>query len=226
MILIAFVQHHILNEEVNKQKLSALKILLISTLVFIFNSCATPPPPVAVTGEAPRVYETKAQIKNGSETNTVKIQIALLPNKAIRLEVTGTLGVAVASVLVIPPQIKIALHLDKSYISGPFNEKTLYPVFKQNISPRLLWKIIHDQSPAGNGIACQVGGDAKPISCESATGLKINWTYEGPVQKRIDIKNDTFEMNWIFKDQLQLPEYQSETFVLKKPESYKEISIK
>lgn len=224
MILIAFAQYHILNERVNKQNLNAF--LKIAVLVSLISACSTPPPPV-ITGEAPRVYETKAQIKNGSETNTVKIQIALQPNKAIRLEITGTLGAAVASVLVIPPKIQMALHLDKSYVTGPFNEKTLYPVFKQNISPRLLWKIIHDQSPAGNGIACQIGGDGKPMSCEAAaTGLKVNWTYDGPVQKRIDIKIDTFEMNWIFKDQLQLPDYQNETFVLKKPENYKEIIIK
>ena len=179
-----------------------------------------------LTNEEGRVFETKAQIKTPQETNTVKIQVALLPNKSIRLEVSATLGISVASVLVTPAQIRIALHTQNTFITGPFHEKTLYPLFKQNISPRLLWKIIHDQNPATAQLKCELNELQKPTFCIAQDRTQINWTYEGGSRRRIDIKNNRFEMNWIFKDQLQLPEYQTETFVLKKPESYKEIIIK
>ena len=211
-----------LNKSVNKEKTFAGAILLV--LMFL-SSCSTKEKvPLAVNDG--RVYETKAQIRTPQETNTVKIQIALKPQKAIRLEVSGTLGVSLASVLVIPGQIKIALHTQNTFISGPFHEKTLYPLFKQNISPRLIWKIIHDQNPETKQLSCQLNEQAKPISCSHTDGTQVTWTYESDSRKRIDIKNNKFEMNWIFKDILQLPEYQNETFVLKKPDDYKEIIIK
>lgn len=188
-------------------------------------SCASKPTAVTSSEDA-RLYDTKAQIKTANETNTVSIQIALLPFQAARLEVTGTLGVSIATVLVLPNQIKIALHLDKTYIEGPPNEKTLYPVFKQNINPRLLWKIIHDQNPADANWKCALTKESKPFACGSKDGTLVRWTYESPVKRRIDVKNNTFEMNWIFKGQSQLPQYQNETFVLSKPDGYKEIFIK
>ena len=191
----------------------------------LFSGCASEQK-VELPAEAGRLIDTKAQIRTPQDTNTVKILIALLPTKAARLEITGTLGVSVATVLVLPREIKIALHLQKTFIDGPANEKTLYPVFKHNISPRLLWKIIHDQNPADNNLVCDLNELSKPTSCKAKDGTEIKWTYESSVKRRIDVKSDTFEMNWIFKDQSQLPQYQNETFVLTKPEGYKEIFIK
>lgn len=207
----------------NKEKSVYFVIFL---LVLSLVGCSSQPK-VQLTAEQPRLFETKAQIKANNETNTVKIQIALHPQKVFRLEVTGTLGVSVATALVTPKQIKIAIHTQKTFIQGPFHQKTLYPLFKQNISARLLWKIVHDQNPADANWQCQLNELSKATFCENKNeATTITWTYEDPIRKRIDIKNNTFEMNWIFKDQLQLPEFQNETFVLKKPEDYKEILIK
>ena len=207
----------------NKEK--SLHFLSIAVALSLLVSCKTEPAKV-LTGEAPRQYDTKAQIKSDNESNTVKIQIALLPQKAIRLEITATLGVSIASILVTPSQIRIALHSSKEFITGPFNERTLFPVFRQNISPRLLWKIVHDQSPATATLKCELDQNQRPITCAGTDGTTLNYTYESAVRRRIAIKNNKFEMDWIFKDQSQLPTYQNETFVLKKPDSYKEIVIK
>lgn len=183
-------------------------------------------PEIALPDEVGRQFDTKAQIKSNSETNTVKIQIALLPNKAMRMEVTATLGISIATVLVTPANIRIALHNSKEFITGPLNEKTLYPVFRQNVSPRVLWKIVHDQNPAWANLKCELNELGKPLSCIGLDGTTVSYSYETAIQRRILIKNNKFEMDWIFKDQMQLPAYQSETFVLKRPDTYKEIVIK
>ena len=203
------------------------KLIRVLTLTLILVGCSSGEKAAVPLGaESPRLLETKAQIKTPQETSTVKIQIALMPQKAFRLEISGTLGVSVATVLVNPRTIKIANHIDKTFISGPFNERTLYPVFKQTISARLLWKIVHDQNPANEKITCQADEGGRPVSCSGPEGLEIHWTYEDEIRKRVDLKLKDFEMNWIFKDRLQLPQYQNETFVLKRPEAYKEIIIK
>ncbi len=201
-----------------------MAITYMITLLF-FTSCSTPPKTQILSGGG-RIYDTKAQIKTPTENNAVKIQIALKPQQAIRMEVTGALGVSIASVLVLPDQIKVALHSQNKFISGPFHERTLYPLFNQNISPRLIWKIIHDQNPETNLLVCQLNDLAKPISCLHRDGTRVTWAYETEYRKKIEIKNNKFEMKWVFKDILQLPESQNETFVLDKPEEYKEIIIK
>jgi hypothetical protein len=196
-----------------------------AVLALLISSCAGKPQ-VPVPAETARIYETKAQIKAGGETNTVKIQLAVAPQKAIRMEVTATLGVSVASVLITPKEIRIALPQQRTFIIGPFHEKTLYPVFKENINPRLIWKIIHEQNPSEKNFVCKLNAISQPVLCDGTDGLRVEWVYETPIRKRIDLKRNQFEMSWIFKDQTAMPTYQTETFVLKKPDGYKEIIIK
>jgi hypothetical protein len=208
---------------VNQQKF--LNFTILGGMFFLVVACTTAPS-VPVPAGAPVLIQTKAQIRNDDQTNNINIEIALLPQKAVRLEITAALGISVASVLMTPQQITYALHSSKQYVVGPFHAKTLYPVFKKNIDPELLWKVIHDQSPASNNFKCELNAAAKPIKCIGLEGEVIKWTYEEAPRKRIDIISNRFEMNWIFKEESALKVNQAETFVLKKPADYKEIIIK
>lgn len=172
------------------------------------------------------LIQSKAQIKNGTDSNTVKIEIALWPRRAIRLEITGTLGVSVATVLFTPTEISYALHTTKQFGAGPFHEKTLYPIFKKNIDPRILWRVINNQPMTNLNLKCDMNEKLQPIQCLGVDGTMIKWLYDEPPHKRIDIVSNRFEMNWIFRDQSLLDESQNKTFVLKKPENYQEIIIK
>lgn len=213
-----------LNRIVNKEKLGRVIVFCVLSLIS-FSGCVseTVKP---TSADQPVIFDTKAQIKNDSESNTVKIEIALLPKKAIRMEITATLGVSVATVLMTPNQITYALHSPKQFVIGPFHEKTLYPVFKKNIDPRILWRIINEQPFTNLNVNCSLNAESKPVVCNSTDGTTIKWTYEEYPRKRIDIISNRFEMNWIFKDLSLLNESQTETFVLKKPEDYQEIIIK
>ncbi len=202
-------------------KLFLINLLFIS---FLF-SCGSETIKI-VPPSTPLLIETKAQVKSASESNNVKIDIALSPNQAIRLEVTALLGYRVATVLMTPQKIQYALHTNQTFAEGPFNSRTLFPIFKQNIDPRLIWRIIHGQTPQAQGLNCQQDASQKPIECAGPNGLSVKWTYEQAPRKRIEIKNGTFEMNWIFKDQRVLGDSQTETFVLKRPDGYKEILLK
>jgi len=172
------------------------------------------------------LIESKAQIRNSGETNTVQIEVILLPQRAIRMEISGTLGVSVASVVLTPQNISYLLHGQKQYASGPFHEKTLYPIFKKNIDPLVFWRVLHRQSPATGVMKCENNAEQKPIACNSQDGTLVKWLYEGDKTRRIDISSDHFEMSWVFKSEKIFNSYQNETFVLKKPQSYTEIIIK
>jgi hypothetical protein len=193
-------------------------------LLFLF-SCGSETVKI-VPATTPLLIETKAQVKNSTESNNVKIDIALSPNKAIRLEVTGTLGYRVATVLITPQKIQYALHVNHTYGEGQFSARTMYPIFKQNLDPRIIWRVIHNQNPQAHDLLCQVDEKQRPLSCKGSNDLAMTWAYDEPPRRRIEIKIAQFEMNWLFKDQRVLNDSQTETFVLKKPEGYKEILLK
>ena len=205
----------------NKEIRSAL---FYSLFFFLLAGCAGTPDKPA-TG-APLLIQSKAIIKDQNESNSVKIEIALVPKKAIRLEITATLGVSVATVLMTPSEITYALHTTRQFATGPFNEKTLFPIFRKNIDPRILWRVINDQPMTNLNLKCDMNSNSKPVKCTAVDGTTFKWTYDEPPFKRIDIISNRFEMNWLFRDQSLLEVSQNETFVLKKPESYQEITIK
>lgn len=142
------------------------------------------------------------------------------------MEITGTLGVSVASVLLMPQNISYVIYTEKQYASGPFHAKTLYPIFKKNIDPLVFWRVLHGQSPASELMTCENNAEQKPLLCADRQGTQVKWIYDGAKARRIDITGENFEMNWIFKSEKIFNSYHNETFVLKKPSGYSEITIK
>lgn len=205
-------------------KQNLFRVFLFSLSFTIF-SCQSQPAKVLTLGSAVLI-ESKALIKTKDDSNTVSIEIRRLDQRAIRMDITGTLGVSVASVLLTPHQISYLLYSSHEYVQGPFHEKTLYPIFKKNIDPLVFWRVIHDQTPASAELKCETDASQRPTVCTSADGTQIKWTYEEFPRKRIQITSGDFQMNWLFKDVTQMDSYQNETFVLKKPQGFKEIVIK
>ena len=200
-------------------------------LALLFSGCATHNAGPVVGKSADAVLlETKAQIKDikADESHTAKIEIIVLPQQAIRLEVTALLGFPVASIVLTPKLIQYSLHTTKQFAEGPFSARTMYPVFKQNIDPRILWNVIHNRSPESADIACTKDASGRPIQCLAANNIVVTWTYDPTdrAQKRIEIRNPQFEMIWVFKSQSAFKLSQNETFVLKKPDDYQVIRLK
>lgn len=199
-------------------------------LIIILQGCATPTPgPGSVFGKT-ILIETKAQIKDlkKDESHNVKIEIILLNQQAIRMEISALFGFPIASIIMTPRLIQYALHTSKEYVEGPFSAKTLYPIFKQNIDPRILWNVIHNRSPDSSDLKCFKDSALRPIYCKGLFGIRVDWAYDAndKLKKRIEIKNPQFEMIWVFKGQSPLDSAQNETFVLKKPDGYQEIRLK
>lgn len=210
-------------KKVNKEKF--LQSLLVVIISWMLMSCATQQPQPIKQG-APYTLITKAKIKNEGETNTVSIDIAVLPNRAIRMELTGALGVSVASVLMSPNEIKYALHGSKEFVSGPFQTSTLYAVFKKNIDPLLIWNLVQNRPIVSTDWKCELNSSGQQTLCKGLENQSVGFTYIEAKITRIDIISNGFEMNWLFKQQKALAGAQNETFVLKRPEQYREIIIK
>lgn len=194
------------------------KSLIVAFLITIISGCTSSP--VNMTGDMAKQIESKAKItdKVTNESHNVDIEVLFVPNKVVRMDISGILGVKVANLVMDPMKIELATHIDKTFIRGPFQAKTFKPVFRQDVDPRYLWVVINGQElKNGNYQGTQV----------TTENLEIK---DGFQTKRITLENRTFKMIWLLKSQrnLQFKDMtaQNETFVLNPPSDYRIITIK
>lgn len=178
---------------------------------------------------------SKAQItdKTKDSSHNVSIDIFVKEETALRMEVTALLGYQVGSLLMTGNQIKYAVHPNKYFIQGPLLPKALKPLFKQEVDPRLLWSVVHDQSLARRGFQCVQKEPSVELCKNNLAVVEIEQRGELDAsgkskdhQKKVTIENSQIKMVWIFKSKEPFEGSQSETFVLNSPKEYKLLTIK
>lgn len=181
------------------------------------------------------LYSTKAQltdkVKDSSQNANIDVFVDL--NKAIRLEVTALLGYQVGSLLMNTTEIRYAVHSQKVFVQGPFQPRTLKPLFKQEIDPKILWSVVQNESLSKRGFQCAKKSNAVEVCQNPQAQVEIEQRGELDPnglsldgQKKITIENDKMKMIWIFKSKEAYIDSQNETFVLNSPKDYRLVTIK
>ena len=183
-------------------------------------------------------YDTKAQItdKVKNDSHTVSIEIFSYRKQNYRLEVNATLGYGVASVTMNTTGdrngVQYLLYPQKSFIKGPLGPKAFRPLFKQDLDPRLLIDLIEDRALKKYDFLCGRQTELV-IKC---TNDDLELILERPPKdddsfiKKFTIDSKTFRMVWVFKGREfnngPTNETLAKTFVLEKPEGFKQVDIK
>lgn len=167
-------------------------------------------------------WEAKAQVRDlvNGKTNTVSLDVMARRDEALRMEVSGTMGIHVASFLLSGSQVRYVIHTQKRFFSGTVSEKALRPLLKVNIDPRWLYGIFFDEDlPAWK---CQ----GRPVQvCEKSDGTKITWTDRSEERKRITISNPQFEVQILVKDFQTKVQDPDKAFRLEVPEGYRRYKL-
>lgn len=183
-------------------------------------------------------YGTKAQItdKVKSDSYTVSIDTFAFQKKNYRMEITATLGYQVASVTMnnSPDNsgVRYASYPHKSFVTGPMSAKVFKPLFKQDLNPSLLIDLIEDRQLKKYGFLCgrQTELVVKCTNDEFELLLERPGKDDTSFMKKITIDNKTFRMVWLFKNKEFFNGYTDEmlnrTFVLDKPDGFKQVDIK
>lgn len=212
-----------------------IKKLFICSGLFFVLSCQTKP--TGSLGSMSPVWNlaTKAQItdKVKQSTHNVTIDVFLKKNELIRLEVTGLMGYQLGSLLMSRTNLQYAIHPQKYFIQGSMVGRTLKPLFKQEIDPKILWSIIHGESLQARGFECMQSSPTSEICKNDLATVEIEQRGELDAnrlsldgQKKVTLENSNLKMVWIFKSSEVLKDSQNETFVLVKPKEYRLITIK
>jgi hypothetical protein len=209
-----------------------LKFLIFTVFPLIIACASTPNkmeetvPLGSISPEKYLQWEAKALIKNTKtgEANILTLDIVGRKPYPVRTEVTTSLGIHLASILIQEKDIQFLLPKSKKYYSGEISPKSLKPILNVGLDPRLIIAALFDESFPDWKCEAQEG---KTINCETPTSDKIEWFYKKDEPgKRVEIKGENYESQFQFKSQKEASSIKENTFVLKIPEDYKTYQLK
>lgn len=170
--------------------------------------------------------------KTKKTSNSASIDLFFLSNDAIRMEVTAVLGYRLGSLVMNQQKVAYALHPQKAFVEGPFTGRTMKPLFRQELDPRLIWAVVFDRDLRGFGFACNdlVSRTSTCLGSGATQGVTVTVQQLGEKPdsglKKITIENASLKFVWLYKAIRKHNKSYNETFVLNKPEEYRLITIK
>ncbi len=141
-------------------------------------------------------------------------------DKALRLEISGTLGIQVASLLMRNDKILILIHPQKRALVGVANEQALEPVLKASSDPKWFYNVFFDEPI--DGWSCR----GEPVErCDREDGLAIIWSDRDGEKKRVSIKSPSVEIQILVKSYQTKVQSPEQAFKISVPESYKKFKL-
>lgn len=200
-----------------------MKILFTLLTLLFLSACATKP--IAYDSKKSQgQWEAKAQVKDfkKDQTHNVTLDVIGSTPHQVRMEVSATLGVSLASLVIDGDQIAYAIHPQKKYFSGEVSDQALKPLFQIELNPKYLMNVFFDQPIREKSWSCTMGVDQLVEKCERLSdGLSIDWRERKGELKRVVIKSSDFEVQVLVKDFTTKVELSTKTFSLEIPQGYK-----
>src|SRR5690606_14145176 len=123
-------------------------------------------------------WEAKLQIADKKEKKTYNLSLDVVAEKPnlLRAEISGSFGVALASMLLEGRKISYALHRMKRYYSGISGDGALEPVLQVRFDPAFLMNVFFDEPIRDGDWSCQISPDRIVENCvRSSDRLMIQW---------------------------------------------------
>jgi hypothetical protein len=198
------------------------RFLILSMLSIVIFGCASRQTVPFDQSKKEGQWEAKAQVRDLQKgvTRTVSLDILSVRNQALRMEVSGNMGVHVASFLLQGGDVSYAIHPQKTFFSGPVSEKSLRRLLNADIDPRWLYAIFFDEPLRGWECAGQ------PVEkCRRSDGTEVTWSERQGEKKRVTIQNSQYELQILVKDFATKVLSPERAFTLNSPETYRRYKL-
>lgn len=169
-------------------------------------------------------WEAKAMIKNydSGEASVVTLDVLAQKPQNMRMEVTTSLGIALASVAMRDNNIEYILPKQKKFYHGPVSEKSMYSALKVKVDPRILSAAFFETSypkwecQADNGLI---------NSCKTPEGVELKWMREEGVSKRVSIVGRNFEVQMQIKKFAEKSDFSEDVWSIQPPANFKQFKL-
>lgn len=197
--------------------------LLFFSIAFL-SACASQPVKFD-EGKNQGTWQAKVQVKDlkANKSDVLSLEVIAVKEEAMRMEITGTLGARLASLLMNKNEISYAVHTQKKYYRGNLSERSLKPLLRVDLDPRWLYAAFFDQSLSGWD--CSTDEKGLVQKCSQKNGMEIQWSERQGENKRVLIKGSDFEVNVLVKDFTTKVQNPAKAFSLEAPPSYKRYKL-
>lgn len=170
-------------------------------------------------------WEAKTMIKSmeTGEASIVNLDLLGQSPDLMRLEVTTSLGIALASVVLKTESIEYFLPRQKKYYHGVISDTALFPILKIKVDPKLLLAAFFEKSYPN--WACKAD-NGMIESCTTSEGVLLKWDREDKLVQRIIITSPAFEVQIQIKKYTEKSAFPEKALLLKVPDSYKRFELK
>jgi outer membrane biogenesis lipoprotein LolB len=203
-------------------------LFIILSWTILFASCQSlkkeEAAPVIQPAVAVGQWEAKAMIKSleTGEASVVSLDVVAQKPSPMRVEVTTSLGLALASVIVKDSEIEYVVPKQKKYYKGPMSNNALEPILKIKVDPRLFVAAFFEEPyPAWT---CKAE-NGHLVACSTPDGVEMKWNREDPKSTRISLSSPIFDVQVQIKKFTAKSELPKSALLLKIPESFKKIQL-
>lgn len=162
-----------------------------------------------------------------SKSQIVNLDIVAVRPDKLRVEVTASLGVHLASLVMNGKEFKAALMQQKRFLIGPSTPTSFTRIIGVPLDPNLFMKLLFDEAPSNSDWACLHDKNQFLESCESKVqGLKLNWKDREVSRRKVEIEAKTFSIQMLLQGFSTKVEDTAETFSINAPAGFKIETIK
>jgi hypothetical protein len=164
--------------------------LIFFAATVVLSACSSMPMKFTDVKEAQ--WKAKALIKDKEQSRSyiVNLNFNVKRDQITRMDVTTTLGMGVASLLVADKEVRYALFDSKRFYYGSPQPGVMRPILSIPFDPRWLQNILFETPIAEKTWTCTKDSAGELLDCQdSASGIKITWSGRHGVKKTILIEH-------------------------------------
>lgn len=168
--------------------------------------------------------ESQALVKDlkNNKSHRLNIDLLAIDRQRLRIEVSGTLGYNVASILFDDNGTKYVSYPEKKFYQIKNSEKSLNKLIKVPLSTSQFYDVVYGSTIKSPNWRCSKDSMGRVVTCvESKEQINISWQYFETGEKTIQIASPLVEVNWKFKKLNSEATYNPAAFVLDPPSGYK-----
>ncbi len=174
---------------------------LFSLVCLLCISCATTTPKGEFRTQD-GYWEAKAQLRNlaKKEVRDMNLDVLSVGPDRFRMDVTGPMGINLATVLISRDKIKYILYQQKKFYEGKLSSQAFLPIIKLRFNPRVLIHLFRGTPLEEPGWECRFDLRHVLKDCENKEeNIKVVWNERSKSQKQVTLSDRSFELEIIFK---------------------------
>jgi hypothetical protein len=205
-----------------------MKLTLLALLTsFVLAGCASQP--LKLDNITDANWHAKALIKDNEQSRSyiVNLNLNIKKDEALRMDVSTTLGMGVASLLETPKEVRYILYDSKRFYYGLPQPGVMRPILAIPFDPRWLQNVLFDIPIPEKSWTCTRDEKGQLANCQdSVTGLKVTWSARQGLKKTILIEHAKASVQINVQSFKPKVEERNNLFSLEAPEGFQKLRVR